>query len=107
MKKTIIVSLFSTFLILSGCGTKEEDMEKNSTEGSGEVADNKEVTETVVFKGLADPHTMEVKKGDKVLTIQFDPELLEEIQTLEDGKEVKVKYRENENKQLELVKIIK
>jgi hypothetical protein len=107
VKKTIIVSIFSTFLILSGCGTKEEKMEKNSTEGSGEVADNKEVTETVVFNGLADPHTMEVKMGDEVISMQFDPEILEEIQALEEGKEVKVKYRENENKQLELVEIIK
>jgi bisphosphoglycerate-independent phosphoglycerate mutase (AlkP superfamily) len=84
-----------------------KNIEKNSNEGSGEVADNKEVTETVVYHGLADSHTIEVKKGDKVISMQFDPERLEEIQALEEGKEINVMYRENEKKQLELIEIIR
>ncbi len=85
-----------------------QKLEKNSTSENGEVADKNNVkTETVIFNGLADPHTMEVKSGSKVMTIQFNPDMTDQIEELEENKEVQIKYQENENNQLELVEIIK
>jgi PBP1b-binding outer membrane lipoprotein LpoB len=108
LKKKVVVSLFSTFLILSGCGTEGSKVEKNNTEGTGEVTDtNNEVTESVVFNGIADPHTMEVKKGGDVISIQFNPEIIDQVEKLEEGKEYQMKYVQNENSQLELIEILK
>ncbi|CAN7175556.1 hypothetical protein [Rossellomorea sp. LjRoot5] len=107
MKKSLGIALLSGALLLSGCGTKEENVEKNNTSENAESVDTNNVkTESVVFNGLADTHSMEVKSGNKVMSIQFDPEMLDKIQELEEGEEVQLKYKENEKDQLELVEII-
>lgn len=108
MKKSFGIALLSGFLLLSGCGTQEGKEEKNNTSGNSESVDTNNVnTETVTFNGLADAHTMEVKSGSEVMSIQFPPEMLEEIEALEEGKEVQIEYKQNENDQLELVDITK
>ncbi|QHE63378.1 hypothetical protein FHE72_22095 [Rossellomorea vietnamensis] len=106
MKKSLGIALLSGALLLSGCGTKEDSVEKNNTSENTESADTNNVkTETVIFNGLADTHSMEVKTGNEVMSIQFNPEMLDKIQELEEGEEIQLKYKENEKGQLELVEI--
>jgi ABC-type glycerol-3-phosphate transport system substrate-binding protein len=107
MKKKIAASLLSSFLVLTACGTQETKVEETSTSGSSEVTDNKEETKMVTFNGLADPHTMEVEVDGEIRSIQFNPDILDQIEEMEEGKEYQVKVKENEKGQIELVEIMK
>lgn len=107
MKKKIAVSMLSSFLLLTACGTQETKVEENSTSGSSEVTDNKEESKMVIFNGIADPHTIEVEMDGEVKSIQFDPEILDQIEEMEEGKEYQLKVKENEKGQMELVEIMK
>ncbi|MGF7050496.1 ATP-dependent Clp protease adapter protein ClpS [Paenibacillus sp. DS2015] len=47
-----------------------------------------------VFEGLADSHTMEITLSGEAIAIQFDEKLKLEIEQLQEGDHLKVKYTE-------------
>lgn len=62
------------------------------------------IKKDVVYTGLADPHTIEVKDGEEYLTLQIDPDTTDEWEKIAEDTTVTIEYYENEHGQNILVR---
>lgn len=87
-----------------------ETDEENGTSNTDEIgltADEEDLDLTkkdVVYTGLADPHTIEVKDGEEYLTLQIDPDTTDEWEKIAEDTTVTIEYYENEHGQNILVR---
>ncbi|MCY8453001.1 hypothetical protein MOC98_09020 [Bacillus spizizenii] len=92
MKKLIALLFF--ILLLSGCGTNQE---KNQGD---EMSNHDTVTKEGVYVGLADTHTIEVTVDNEPVSFDITDESTSDLDNLNNGDKVKVKYEKNEKGQL-------
>lgn len=107
MKRYLMfLMVFVAFLVLSACGTEQNDMEKANQDepieengdeaGEGEETEEQtaeKMTETGIYVGQADPHTIEIETRDgENMAFQLSMEAREEVEQLTDGVEVTYTY---------------
>lgn len=85
----------------------DEENGTSNTDENGLTADEEDLDLTkkdVVYTGLADPHTIEVKDGEEYLTLQIDPDTTDEWEKIAEDTTVTIEYYENEHGQNILVR---
>jgi len=86
--------------------TDEENGTSNTNENGSttNVEDLDLIKKDVIYTGLADPHTIEVKDGEEYLTLQIDPDTTDEWEKIAEDTTVTIEYYENEYGQNILVR---
>ncbi len=86
--------------------TDEENGTSNTDESGSttNVEDLDLIKKDVIYTGLADPHTIEVKDGQEYLTLQIDPDTTDEWEKIAEDTTVTIEYYENEHGQNILVR---
>lgn len=75
----------------------EEDLQENNDEGLNEESENTNedlITETGIYNGQADPHTIEIENAEGATAFQLTMEARDDIDGLTEGKEVTYTYTE-------------
>lgn len=72
-------------------GTSDEGNQDGVKEESNNII-KKEVT----YVGLADPHTIEVQDGNNYLSLQIDPNTMDEWGKIKENTKMTIEYYENE-----------
>lgn len=106
--RLFIIALFSTFMVLTACGTStndddvienEDEVEQDIEESTGSDADNEvdddetkaekmKMNDTGTYVGQADPHTIEIETSDGPTAFQLTMEARDLVEVLNPGDEV-------------------
>jgi len=84
----------------------DEESSTSNTDESGLTVDKEAldlIKKDVIYTGLADPHTIEVKDGEEYFTLQIAPDSTDEWEKIEEDTTVTIEYYENEQGQNILV----
>ena len=110
--RTIVMMLFFTLIILSGCATSDGNNEETDTNQREEtnVSQQNEEKESVmsdlgIYIGQADPNTIEIETRDGPKAFQLTEKTMSQIEDLNENDEVKFTYTANEHDQLVLQSI--
>lgn len=115
MRKHLIILVSTCMtLILVACGTNMDDTDPDNNRGNnenhgeelednGEPVSNNEsediandwITETGIYNGQADPHTIEIETAEGPIAFQLTIEARDDIEALIEGREVTYHYTED------------
>lgn len=71
------------------------DNDENESNNESENEDHELITETGIYTGQADPHTIEIDTADGPLAFQLTIEARDDIEALVEGEEVTYEYTED------------
>lgn len=74
---------------------KSEDQSEDASENVAEPNEKKLLTETGIYNGQADPHTIEIETADGPQAFQLSIEARDDIEHLTEGKQVTYSYYED------------
>ncbi|MGE6630247.1 LytA [Bacillus sp. NPDC077027] len=105
MKKIVVFPFLILLLgvMLAACGTVEQSSEENKTSSSTPQI----LKETAQFIGMADSHTIEVKKVNTTLSYEFTDNFKEILNEFQPGDKVNITYFINDSGQKEIQEIEK
>ncbi|MER3120089.1 LytA [Bacillus altitudinis] len=105
MKKIVVLPFLILLLgiVLTACGTAEQSLGENKTSSSTPQV----LEEKAEFIGMADAHTVEVKKVNTTLNFEFTDNFKDVLNEFESGNKVKITYFINNSGQKEIQKIEK
>ncbi|MFI8626388.1 LytA [Bacillus altitudinis] len=105
MKKIVVLPFLILLLgiVLAACGTAEQSSGENKTSSSTPQV----LEEKAEFIGMADAHTVEVKKVNTTLNFEFTDNFKDVLNEFESGNKVKITYFINNSGQKEIQKIEK
>ncbi|MCW4357509.1 LytA [Bacillus altitudinis] len=105
MKKIVVLPFLILLLgiVLTACGTAEQSSGENKTSSSTPQV----LEEKAEFIGMADAHTVEVKKVNTTLNFEFTDNFKDVLNEFESGNKVKITYFINNSGQKEIQKIEK
>ncbi|MCM2989584.1 LytA [Bacillus safensis] len=105
MKKIVVLPFLILLLgiVLTACGTAEQYAGENKTSSSTPQV----LEEKAEFIGMADAHTVEVKKVNTTLNFEFTDNFKEVLNEFDSGDKVEITYFINDSGQKEIQKIEK
>lgn len=103
MKKIVVLPFLILLLgiVLTACGTAEQSSGENKTSSSTPQV----LEEKAEFIGMADAHTVEVKKVNTTLSYEFTENFKDVLNEFKPGDTVEISYFINDNGQKEIQKI--
>ncbi|MEM5027580.1 LytA [Priestia sp. WB3] len=105
MKKIVVLPFLILLLgiVLTACGMAEQSLGENKTSSSTPQV----LEEKAEFIGMADAHTVEVKKVNTTLNFEFTDNFKDVLNEFESGDKVEITYFINNSGQKEIQKIEK
>lgn len=104
MKKIVVLPfLILLGIVLTACGTAEQSSGENKTSSSTPQV----LEEKAEFIGMADAHTVEVKKVNTTLSYEFTDNFKDVLNEFKPGDKVEISYFINDSGQKEIQKIEK
>ncbi|MGX9290390.1 LytA [Bacillus sp. A015] len=105
MKKIVVLPFLILLLgiVLTACGTAEQSLEEKKTSSSA----SQTLKETANYVGMADSHTIEVKKSNVTLNFEFTENFNEVLNEFQPGDHVDIFYILNDSGQKEIQEIKK
>ncbi|WP_353854415.1 LytA [Bacillus sp. Bos-x628] len=105
MKKIVVLPFLILLLgiVLTACGTAEQSSGEDKTSSTAPQL----LKEKAEFIGMADTHTVEVKKVNTTLSYEFTDNFKDVLSEFKPGDKVEITYSINDSGQKEIQKIEK